>query len=98
MSGELQLERDPTVQANEESSQATNTNVNPRSRGLMLQQSVDRPTDKQMRGGNVTNQASSVATSAITSPKLGKQGDSVNKSNSKRSQGSSSMVMREQDR
>ena len=41
MSGELQLEKDHA-----EDNSANTTNVNPRSRGLMLQQSVDRPTDK----------------------------------------------------
>ena len=68
MSGELE--------GVEENSAHTTNMMNPRSRGLMLQQSVDRPSE-QMRVTAGANFTSSVATSAMTSPKVVKGGDSM---------------------
>lgn len=60
-----------------------NMMMNPRSRGLMLQQSANRPSEKQIRVNQGSNVTQSVANSAMTSPKLHRHGDSVTASNSK---------------
>jgi len=89
MSGELE-----NVGAEDNLAQTSNA-IGQRSRGLMLQQSMDRPSEHLMRVTQGNNMASSVATSAMTSPKLHhRPGDSVNASNSKRtSQGGGSTQM-----
>ena len=88
MSGELDC-------GPEENSSHTHNMLNPRSRGLMLQQSVDRPSDQHMHATHGNNMTSSVVTSEMTSPKMHRFGDSVNASASKRTShggGSTNMV------
>ena len=81
MSGELDC-------AEENSAHTSNNVKNPRSRGIMLQQSVDRPSE-QIRANHGNHVASSIATSALTSPKIVNNGDSVNQSSKRSSHGGS---------